>query len=230
MPIYRRLRFGNLMEMHVLDTRQYRNDQACGDGRKISCEEHQNPARTVLGRAQKNWLFDSLATTDAIWNVLPQQIMMARLRGVSEAGEQLWPMDLWDGYPYERQELLEHLDTVSTPNPIVLTGDIHANWAAELKLDFDVPTSKVVGSEYIGTSISSGGDGQDMTDYGRDLLANNSHVKFYNANRGYVAVTLTPDLWSAAYKIVPYITTQGAPISLRKTYVTEAGRPGIEEG
>ncbi len=230
MPIYRRLRFGSLMEMHVLDTRQYRNDQACGDGRKLSCEEHQNPARTVLGQAQKKWLFDGLATTDAIWNVLPQQIMMAKLRGVNEAGEQLWPMDLWDGYPYERQELLEHLDTVSTPNPIVLTGDIHANWVADLKLDFDLSTSKVVGSEYIGTSISSGGDGQDMTDYGRNLLLNNPHVKFYNANRGYVAVTLTPDLWRADYKVVPYITTQGAPISIRKTYVTEAGRPGIEEG
>jgi len=229
MPIHRRLRFGNLMEMHVLDTRQYRNDQACGDGRKISCDEHQDPTRSALGQAQKNWLLDGLATTEATWNVLAQQIMMASLRGVSGAGERLWPMDIWDGYPYERQQLLEHLDTVSTPNPVVLTGDIHSNWAADLKLDFDIPSSKVVGSEYIGTSISSGGDGQDMTNYGSDLLANNPHVKFYNANRGYVSATLTPSLWKADYKTVPYITSRGAPINIRKTYVTEAGRPGVQE-
>lgn len=230
MPIHRRLRFGNLMEMHVLDTRQYRNDQACGDGRKASCSEHQDPTRTVLGQAQKAWLFDSLATTDATWNVLAQQIMMAGLRSVSEAdGEQLWPMDLWDGYPIERQEVLDHLDTVNTPNPIILTGDIHSNWAADVKMDFDSPNSKVIGSEYVATSISSGGDGQDMTDYGSHLLSNNEHVKFYNANRGYVAVTLTPDLWQTDYKIVPYITTRGAPISIRKTYVTEAGKPGVQE-
>jgi alkaline phosphatase D len=43
MPIHRQFRFGKLMEMNVLDTRQYRSDQACGDGRKVSCAEHQDP-------------------------------------------------------------------------------------------------------------------------------------------------------------------------------------------
>ena len=229
MPIFRRLRFGNLMEMYVLDTRQYRDNQACGDGRKTSCEEHKDPSRTALGQAQKKWLLDNLVTTDATWNVFAQQIMMASLRGVSEDGDQLWPMDLWDGYPHERQELLEHIDSVSTPNPIVLTGDIHSNWVADLKLNFDQINSKVVGSEYIGTSISSGGDGQDLTSYGEGLLSNNPHVKFYNANRGYVAATLTPGLWRADYKVVPYITRQGAPINIKRTYVTEAGRPGVQE-
>jgi alkaline phosphatase D len=229
MPIHRRLRFGQLMEMHVLDTRQYRSDQACGDGRKPACSEHQDPTRTLLGQAQKDWLFDSLATADATWNVLAQQIMMASLRSVSDTGEQLWPMDIWDGYPFERQALLNHMDTVHTPNPVVLTGDIHSNWAADLKLDFDRSDSKIVGSEFVGTSITSGGDGEDSNDYGAGLLANNPHVKFYNAQRGYVAVTLTPDLWRSDYKVLPRVTTAGADISIRKSFVTEAGRPGVQE-
>lgn len=229
MPIHRRLRFGNLLEMSVLDTRQYRSDQACGDGRKISCSEHQNPNRTLLGNAQKSWLFDSLATTDATWNVLAQQIMMASLRSRSDSGEELWPMDIWDGYPYERQELLEHMAAVATPNPVVLTGDIHSNWAADLKLDFDNQNSKTVGSEFVGTSITSGGDGSDMTDYGQALLSNNPHIKFYNAQRGYISATVTPSLWRSDYKVLPLITDAGAPISIRKTYVTEAGRPGVQE-
>lgn len=229
MPIHRRLRFGNLMEMHVLDTRQYRSDQACGDGRKPSCSEHQDPGRTLLGAAQKQWLFNSLATADTTWNVLAQQIMMAGLRSVGDDGEQLWPMDIWDGYPFERQELLDHLDVVGTPNPVVLTGDIHSNWAADLKLDFDAPGSKTVGSEFVGTSISSGGDGEDSNSYGAGLIANNPHVKFYNSQRGYVAATVTPTLWRSDYKVVPYVTRPDAPISIRKTYVTEAGHPGVQE-
>ncbi len=229
MPIHRRLRFGKLMEMSVLDTRQYRSDQACGDGRKTSCAEHQMSDRTLLGEAQRQWLFQHLATADATWNVLAQQIMMAGLRSVSAAGEQLWPMDIWDGYPDERRALLQHLDTVGTPNPVVLTGDIHSNWAANLHLDFDAPNSKIVGSEFVGTSITSGGDGEDSNDYGRGLMANNPHVKFYNAQRGYVAATLTPELWRSDYKVMPYVTQADAPLSIRKTFVTEAGNPGVQE-
>ena len=79
MPIHRRLRFGRLMEMNVLDTRQYRSDRSCGDGRQPRCTEHLDSNRTLLGSAQKNWLYDSLANADATWNVLAQQIMMASL-------------------------------------------------------------------------------------------------------------------------------------------------------
>ena len=229
MPIYRRLRFGKLAEFNVLDTRQYRSDQACGDGRKQSCAEHLDSSRTLLGGAQKEWLYNGLATADATWNVLAQQIMVASLRSVGDAGEELWPMDLWDGYPFERQELLNVLDQAATPNPVVLTGDIHSNWAANLQLDFDNENSKVVGSEFVGTSITSGGDGRDMSDYGTALLDNNPHVKFYNAQRGYLCATLTPELWKTDYKILPLVTQAGADISIRKTYVTEAGNPGVQE-
>lgn len=229
MPIHRRLRFGRLMEMNVLDTRQYRSDQACGDGRQPRCTEHLDSNRTLLGSAQKNWLYDSLANADATWNVLAQQIMMASLRSVDDEGNELWPMDIWDGYPFERQELLNHLQTVATPNPVVLTGDIHSNWAADLKQDFDSEDSTTVGSEFVCTSITSGGDGQDTTGYGQALLDNNPHVKFYNAQRGYVACTLTPEQWRSDYKVLPRVTEAGAPISIRASYITEAGRPGVQE-
>lgn len=229
MPIHRRLRFGNLMEMSVLDTRQYRDDQACGDGRQLSCSEHQNPNRSLLGAAQKNWLFNSLATTDATWNVLAQQIMMASLRSRDEDNEQLWSMDIWDGYPFERQQLLDFMAERSTPNPVVLTGDIHSNWAADLKQDFDDENSATIGSEFVGTSITSGGDGRDSSDYGNSLMANNPHVKFYNGQRGYLRATLTPQQWRTDYKILDRVTVAGEPLRTRASYVVEAGRPGVQE-
>jgi len=229
MPIHRRLRFGKLLDMYVLDTRQYRDDQACGDGRKPSCLAHQDSSRTLLGDAQRQWLFSGLATADATWNVMAQQIMMASLRSLGDAGEQLWPMDIWDGYHHERQALLQHLQDSGTPNPVVLTGDIHSNWAADLKLDFDHQNSTTVGSEFVCTSITSGGDGQDMTTYGEGLLANNPHVKFYNGQRGYCSATLSPGLWRTDFKVLPAVTEAGLPISVRKSYFTEAGNPGVQE-
>lgn len=229
MPIHRRLRFGKLLEMSVLDTRQYRSDQSCGDGRKPSCAQHRDPSRTLLGQAQKQWLFDSLGSADARWNVLAQQVMMAGLRSVGADGEQLWPMDIWDGYPAERQQLLQALADTETPNPIVLTGDIHSHWAAELKLDFDDPGSRTVGTEFVGSSISSGGDGEDSNDYGAALLDNNPHVKFYNSQRGYVANTITPAQWRADYKVLPRVTVAGEPIGIRRSYVVEDGDPRLQE-
>ena len=228
MPIHRRLRFGNLLEMSVLDTRQYRSDQACGDGRKRSCEAHRDSSRTLLGAAQKKWLFDSLASSDATWNVLAQQIMMASLRSRDEAGEELWPMDIWDGYPHERDELLEHLQAARTPNPIVLTGDIHSNWVADLKRDFDRADSAVVGTEFVGTSITSGGDGSDMTSYGERLLSNNEHVKFYNAQRGYMLSTVDSATWTTDFRVVDKVTEKGAAVKTRASYVVEAGQAGAQ--
>jgi len=117
---------------------------------------------------------------------------------------------------------------VKTPNPVVLTGDIHSNWVADLKTDFDDPNSPVMGTEFVGTSITSGGDGQDMTDYGSSLLAHNPHVKFYNAQRGYVKASLNANRWESEYKVLSHVTKPDAKIVTRAKYVVEAGRPGAQ--
>ena len=227
--MYRRLRFGNLIEMSVLDTRQYRSDQPCGDGRRPSCVQHIAPEQSILGARQRDWLFEGLAATDARWNVLAQQVMMARMRGTDADGDETWSMDMWDGYPAERQALLGVLAEVGTPNPVVLTGDIHSHWVADLHTDFDDLSSPVVATELTGTSISSGGDGQDMTAGGERLLSNNPHIKFYNSQRGYVTAEVTPDLWTSELKIVPLVSEPGGALETRATFVVENGRPGAQE-
>ena len=227
--IYRRLRFGNLIEMDVLDTRQYRSDQPCGDRRQPSCVEHIVPEQSILGARQRDWLFEGLATTDARWNVLAQQVLVARLRENSADGDETWAMDMWDGYPAERQAMLGLLAEVGTSNPIVLTGDIHSNWVADLHTDFDDLSSPIVATEFAGTSISSGGDGQDMTAGGERRLSDNPHIKFYNNQRGYVTAEVTPDLWTSEFKIVPVVTEPGAALETRATFVVENGRPGAQE-
>ncbi len=228
--LYRRIRFGNLIDMHVLDTRQYRSDQPCGDRRQPSCAQHVASNQSMLGSRQRDWLFEGLAASDARWNVLAQQVMMARLRGMNDNGDETWSMDMWDGYPTERQALLDVLAEVGTPNPVVLTGDIHSHWVADLHTDFDDLASPVVATELVGTSISSNGDGADMTAGGERILSSNPHIKFYNGQRGYVTAEVTPDLWTSDFKIVPMVTEPGAAIETRATFVVENGKAGALEG
>ena len=227
--IYRRLHFGNLIEMDVLDTRQYRSDQPCGDSGGLSCAQHIAPEQSILGARQRDWLFEGLATTNARWNVLAQQVMVARLRRTNADGDETWSMDKWDGYPAERQAMLGVLTEVGTPNPIVLTGDIHSSYVADLHTDFDDLSSPIAATELVGTSITSNGDGQDMTPGGERRLSNNPHLKFFNDQRGYVTAEVTPELWTSQFKIVPVVTDPGGALETRATFVVENGRPGAQE-
>jgi len=85
----------------------------------------------------------------------------------------------------------------------------------------------VVGTEFVGTSITSGGDGEDVGQAGTELLAANPHLKFFNGQRGYVRVHATREQWQSDFRVVPRVLTPGAPISTRASFVVEDGRPGL---
>lgn len=225
--IYRRFRFGNLMEMNVLDTRQYRSDQPCGDGVKPLCPESLAPKATIMGGRQERWLTQGLDQSRARWNVIAQQVMVAPV-DVKSGPEREYSMDKWSGYIEERNRLLSFLARRRPSNPVVITGDIHTNWAADLKADFDKENSPAVGAEFVGTSISSGGDGADTQSSTAQRLAENPHVKFFNAQRGYVRATLTPERWQTDYRVVAAVTRPDAEISTRASFVVENGQPGVK--
>lgn len=228
MLLYRRLRFGTLLEMSLLDTRQYRSDQPCGDGVAPTCVEHAEPGRTLLGGPQRAWLERGLGASDARWNVLAQQVLLARFRNPTPEGEETWSMDKWDGYPLERTTLLEAMRDSGASNPVVLTGDIHSSWVTRLLSDFDDERSPVVGTELVGSSVSSGGDGQAMTSWGEAALRHNGHVDFYDARRGYVHCSVRPERWTARYRIVPVVERPGGEVETLATFVVDDGKPGAE--
>jgi alkaline phosphatase D len=225
MTFYRRVDFGDLARFSVLDTRQYRTDQPCGDGLRPRCPEVFDMAATLTGPDQERWLVDGLAASSARWNVIAQQVMMADVD--RRAGpDELYFMDQWAAYPAARGRLLTFLEESRTSNPIVISGDIHSNWTADLTRDFADPRAAVIATEFVGTSISSGGNGNDITDTFRAILAENPHVRFYNNQRGYVRCELTPERWLTEYRVVPFVSTEGAPISTRAAFVVEDGRAG----
>ncbi len=228
MPVHRRLDYGSLLRFHVLDERQYRTDQPCGGKRERWCAEAASSSATMLGDAQERWLFEGLDRSPARWNALASQVMIAQLRSARD-GVDYYGMDKWDGYQAARARLLGFLERRRPSNPVVVTGDIHTNWVADLKPDFDDPSSPVVAAELVGTSLSSSGDGADMTPVGRRYLDWNPHVKFYNAQRGYVRCEVTRERLRADYRVVPYVTRPDAPISTHATFVVEDGVPGANE-
>ncbi|WP_089969035.1 alkaline phosphatase D family protein [Lihuaxuella thermophila] len=222
--LYRRFAYGNLAEFHVLDTRQYRDDQANGDGTKPPSPESMNPNRTLLGSEQERWLLDGLGRSQARWNVLAQQVFFSYRDSKIGDGE-LLSMDSWDGYPANRDRILRFLVEKKISNFVVLTGDVHANWASEIKADFQDPNSPTIGAEFVGTSISSGGDGSDATN--QHILAENPHIKFYSNRRGYVRCLVTPETWQTDYRVLPYVSRPGAPVTTQASFIMENGKPGL---
>jgi alkaline phosphatase D len=228
MLLYRRLEFGALASFHVLDTRQYRTDQPLGDGMKAPSPALLDPAGTMLGKKQHDWLFDGLEHSQTGWNILAQQVMMAR--GDRQAGPgELYAMDKWTGYEFERRRVLREIRDRRVVNPVVLTGDIHQNWANELAPDFDDPEAPNVAVEFVGTSISSAGDGVDRPAYLDTLLAENPWVKYHNSERGYVSCEVTRTAMRVDYRTVPYISRPHAPLNTRASFVVESGRPKLHK-
>ena len=135
-------------------------------------------------------------------------------------------MDKWDGYTASRQRLYSRLAEVKTPNPVVLSGDVHLHYGADLKADYRNPRSATVGVEFTNTSITSNGDGADTQAGWERLKADNPHIRFHSARRGYIACTATPADMRAEFRTIERVTVPDQPVPTSGALVVEAGLPG----
>ena len=220
----RALRFGDLAEIDVLDTRQFRSNQPCTDGFRPPCPEVRARTATVLGEEQEAWLARNLARRDARWNVLAQQIMMMSLdrRTRADEPEEIRNLDTWAAYEVPRARLLNRMRGLG--NVVVLTGDEHQNFGGLLH-NGDDP----VAVEFVSTSISSGGDGQDVRPGSETILANNPELKFVNDQRGYLTFEVTPDEWRTNYMVVDRVSAPGGTLSRRATLAMARGEVALRE-
>ncbi len=239
MLLYRKLRWGSLAEFSVLDTRQYRSDQPCGDNIQVPCGGETAATQTMTGATQEAWLFDNFASTEARWNVIAQQVMFAKFDFYSDALFQLgqvpgpvgYNMDQWDGYQAARQRILNAVAQRSLSNPIVLSGDIHSAWAHDLKANFANPQSATLGAEFIATSISSQFP-TALIQAAQLAVADNPHTKFFDgARRGYLRCTVTPALWTTDFQTVPTDAAGRVQVAIAtattlRTFVVQNGVPG----
>ncbi|MEU1814052.1 alkaline phosphatase D family protein [Streptomyces roseifaciens] len=226
--LYRRFGYGRLAQFDLLDTRQYRSDQAYGDGWHTPGPESRDPARTITGDAQERWLLDGFRASTATWNVVAQQVCFSQRKETPGESSRV-SMDTWDGYPASRARVLAGAERAGVRNLLVLTGDDHTHCAYEVKKDFDDPDSATLGVEFLGTSVSSGFDGQERPEDWETARAANPHLKYYDARRGYVVVSLDPERVRGDFRTVSGVTTPGAPVSTAASFVSEAGAPGLRE-
>uniref|UniRef100_UPI0019D62481 alkaline phosphatase D family protein n=1 Tax=Dankookia rubra TaxID=1442381 RepID=UPI0019D62481 len=221
---FRRLRFGRLLDLHVLDTRSHRDDQPCGDVTGPPCAAVARLEAQVLGAAQEGWLLEGLG--QAIWQVLAQQVMLMRRefpRGAISMGK-------WDAYPAARTRLLRGLHDRCAANAVVLSGDVHNAWAGSLRLEPLDERSPVVATEFTGTSITSEGDGSEVLAGTAEVLRRNPHIAHFNSRRGYTLHEATAARLEVTFRAVRFVTRPDAPREDRGRFVVEAGKPGVTPG
>ena len=228
LSIVRSLDWGATAKFWILDSRQYRSDQSCDDtwNSKMPCGDWSDTTRTMLGPTQERWLDRGLATSNARWQVLANQTMVADFDFLPgpDFGTST---DDWSGYPAARARLLRSIERHAPNRTVVITGDNHANWVNELRTS--ARAKPMVAAEFLGTSISSGGDGSERLTYLPEAsFAENPHVKWHNARRGYVVCEVTPDAWRAEFRTVPYVSRPGAPIETASRWHLQRGRAAIE--
>lgn len=229
LQLYRRLSFGNMAVVNVLDTRQYRSHGApanCPLTERVNayCPSALDPSRTIAGDAQRAWLIDGLDRSTASWNILANQVPFAPNDTNADPAIRTLGGEKWDGYPLDRQQILDFISARGLTNTIVITGDVHVNFVRNVPPDYIRLDAEPVATEFVGTSISSGGDRTLVTTYGGNV--NNPHLRFNDNHHGYVRCTLTPQLWQSDYRVVPSVLVEDAPISTLASFVVEQGRAG----
>lgn len=229
MPVYRRAAWGDMALFHVLDTRQHRDDQvSCTVAQRLPsgyCPEAVNPARTILGEEQRDWLIEGLTGSTARWNVLANQVRFAPLDQDANVARRGFGNDNWDGYVADRQRVLDAIAEHKPSNPIVITGDAHVHSVRNVPPDFENFDAPPVATEFIGTSISSTDSEwpEITTTFGGD--PQNPHRLFQTNQRGYVRVAVTPGSWTSEHIIVDAMR-EHASASTIATFAVEDGKAG----
>jgi len=233
MRMFGRLDWGRLARFHLLDDRQWRDPQVCpkpGRGgsntvRLKDCPALADPKRTLLGAAQERWLADGW-DLQRPWNLLAQQTLMARFAWEDPAAGGMYWTDGWDGYTPARNRLLGTVAARRVPGVVVLGGDVHSNYVADLMADHDDPKSPVVASEFCGTSITSLGLAQSRLDAALPL---NPHIKLGRSDRrGYMRFVLEPGRLQVDLKTLHDARDPASGIETMARFKVDPARPGPE--
>jgi alkaline phosphatase D len=221
MQLYRRASYGRTLDLHFLDTRQYRSNQPCNDV-SAGCREVDAADAEFLGAEQERWLLAGLSQSKAAWNALAQQMMMMDLDR-DPGAEIRYNIDSWAGYRRPRERVLSHIRDRRISDVVVLTGDEHVNYAGDLHIDGRDPGERAIANEFVATSIASGGDGQDISANAAGVLSANPQLKFINTQRGYLTCEVTTKAWTTDFRVIDRVTARGGRMSVRKRLSIERG-------
>jgi len=223
--IHGRWRFGQMLDLFMLDGRQYRSHHACLPGRSASkavdCPERMDAGRSFFGAAQEAWLLRELALPATQWTVLAQPTLLAEANRTVTPRRAYW-MDGWDGYPAARERLLDALAKHRPRNALVASGDVHAFWAAELRRQPDTP---VLATEFVSGAITSEGPSPAHV---ATMLASNPHLRYGRADRrGYAVMTLDAAACKVEFRAVDDEKEASSGVRPLARFTVADGAPGV---
>lgn len=226
--IFRKLAFGDLVDLVMLDTRYWgRTKQAVG---LIGAPPAPDPTRSLLGDDQADWMENELRTSTARWKLLGQQVMLGQL--FLENGAKLANGDQWHGYPESRTRFLTFLRDSGVKDVVVLTGDIHSSWAHDIvfnpndPVEYDPATGRgSLAVEIVTPGITSPGIPDlflGLIDSSRPF---NPHIRWIEpSKRGFVILDVTPERLQSAWHHFEDITVpEPQTPALAVTYSVRSG-------
>ncbi|CAL9562285.1 Phospholipase D [Streptomyces sp. enrichment culture] len=245
---YRRLRFGKLADLSLLDLRSFRDQQV-----SVGKGEVDDPDRTLTGRAQLDWLKAGLSASDTAWRLVGTSVMispfavgalpasllkpLAKLLGLPQEGIAL-NTDQWDGYTDDRRELLAHLRTNGIRNTVFLTGDIHMAWANDVPVNAGTyPASPSAATEFVVTSVTSDNlddivrvpEGTVSAVASPLIRAANRHVRWVDTDRhGYGVLDLTAQRAQMDYYVLADRADRNTAATWVRSYRTLTGTQKVE--
>lgn len=223
---HRRIQYGDLLRIHVLDTRQHRSGLVCGGGKPTApCEPIGAPG-SMLGVAQEAWLARGLAQPTR-WNLLAQQVMVMPFLYPASRPSGRANEDSWSGRPDARQRLIRTIQDQGLTNVVISTGDVHKHHAGVVPSREGALDSPPVATEFVSTSISSGGDGYDMPPGWEGVAADNPQCRLSNGRRGYQVFDIRPDAWTTDLRVIDKVSAPGGRVSTLARFAVEPGRPGL---
>ncbi|MEU8759188.1 alkaline phosphatase D family protein [Streptomyces sp. NPDC048659] len=246
--VFRRLRFGRLADLHLLDLRSFRSQQAGTGSGAVD-----DPERSITGRAQLDWLKSGLSASDAAWQLVGTSVMISPVAFGSLPAHLLEPLagllglpkegiavnvDQWDGYTDDRKELLRHLRDRSIRNTVFLTGDIHMAWANDVPVTAATyPLSASAATEFVVTSVTSD-NLDDLLHVAPGTLSvvaagavktANRHVKWVDMDHhGYGVLDVTAERSQMDYYTVSDRADVNATASWARSYRTLSGTQRVE--
>ncbi|MBB1089523.1 alkaline phosphatase D family protein [Lysobacter sp. SG-8] len=227
---YRRLDFGRLLRMHVLDTRSHRLNQACEPPASPGCRFQPGQPSSILGDAQEAWLDQGL-DNDAGWNLIAQQVFVMPLKAKNADGTLREFDDKWDGFPQSRQRLVHSIRERGLTNVVVATGDAHMNAIGDIPLSDEAPEGPAVAAEFLATSISSNGDGAvDSPNATRFLHGENPFLQSCDNLRGYHLHDITAKEWRTDVRAMDQVQRKGGRIRTHERFFVTPDRAGLQRG
>lgn len=249
--IFRKFRFGNLIELSLLDLRSYRN----APGKEFSLEigVTGDPQRVIAGDEQLGWLKNNLSTSAARWNLVGNPVMITPVlipplpnlvtdalggfAGILPTEGIPYNTDQWDGYAVERKKLTDHILLNKIKNVVFLTGDIHSGWACDIPVDKGLyPLGGSLATELVTSSVTSNNlddilgapsrSASIVVETAFKLL--NRYIKYVNLDdHGYSVLDVTPARIQIDYFVISDRRDPQATSKRTTSYVVKNGVPSV---